>query len=715
MRPYCKDNSNTKRVAKRLGPARLPMMLALAFSTPATFAADTVLPEVPVTANQAAAALDIVSDVGSRLGLSVLDTPASVESVSADTATARGDYDVRDAVTRTTGLTDFSTPGDGGISYSARGFAGNNSVGVTEEGSRVMVGAGTVTGPVTMWGYERMEVLRGIGSIVNGTATVGATVNAVRKAPDAQSSAEALLGMGDYGIYRAGVGGTGGIGSVGAFRIDAYAEGSNGFVDRGDSGSSKIMSSFRFDLASNVRLDFQADHSVQTPTRYWGTPVINGVIDKSIRDRNYNVEDAKIQYVDNRVFGRLSWEISPGLTVRDEVTYLEAKRHWRDAEYYVYDPATRLVDRSSDGYTEILHNQKQTGNRLEVAYDTKDNRFVAGWEAMTIDFLHTNNFTGSGNTFSSSVPLNIPVPGVFTSTDPTVPAYDTRTRAQAFYVDNAYNLTDMLILTTGLRNDGYRYSRTNLTSNSGFDTNLNSNSVRLGLSYKVQPDTALYAQASTGSDPIGSLLSLNLAQSKFKLTDAKQAEVGVKQGFAEGRGMWTAALYQIKKDNIITRDPNNLSQSVQGGSQSSRGIELSSSLSLTRNWRVDANLALLNARFDALTQSVGGSAVSLAGKRPMNVPEQVANLWLAYSTGAWEAGTGARYVGKRFADDANTQTLDAYTVFDATAAWRLSSTTKLRLNLRNLTDRVYATAAYSPTQVYLGAPRYAEVVAEFKF
>lgn len=708
MQPHQKKNGYFHR-------RRLPVMVALAFSAPLTFAADVVLPDVKVSAPSDAKGLDTVSSTGSRLGLSLRDTPASVENVSAETALARGDYDVRDAVTRSTGLTDFNTQGDGGVSYSARGFAGNGSVAVTEDGQRVMVGSGTVTGPTSMWGYERVEVLRGVGSIVNGTGTVGATVNAVRKAPDTQGSVEALLGAGDYGIYRAGIGGTGAIGAVGAFRIDAYTEGSNGFVDRGDSGSSKLMSSFRFDLASNVRLDLQADHSQQRPTRYWGTPLVNGVIDKSIRERNYNVEDAKIQYTDDKLLGRLSWEVAPGLTIRDEVSYFKSKRHWRDAEYYAYNAGSGLVDRDSSGYTEIMHDQKQTGNRLEAVYDTQNNKLIVGWEAMQIDFTHTNNFTLGDNAFSSSVPLSIPDPGVFNSTIPTVPAFDTTTRAQSFYVDNAYNLATQLILTTGLRHDSYKYSRTNLTGGTGFGTELDSNALRLGLTYKLQPGTSLYAQASSGSDPITSLLSLNLANSKFQLTKAKQAETGIKQDFAEGRGMWSAAVYYIEKDDIITRDPNNPSLSVQGGSQSSRGLELTSSYNITRNWRTDANLALLDARFDELYQSVGGTVTSLEGRRPMNVPNQVANLWLTYSVGTWEAGAGARYVGKRYADDANTQKMDAYTVFDATAAWRVSSTTKLRLNVRNLTDRVYATATYNPGQVSLGAPRYAELVAEFRF
>lgn len=50
-------------------------------------------------------------ETGSRLGLASLDTPASVETVTADTIDARGDRTVLDAVTRTAGFSSAMAPG----------------------------------------------------------------------------------------------------------------------------------------------------------------------------------------------------------------------------------------------------------------------------------------------------------------------------------------------------------------------------------------------------------------------------------------------------------------------------------------------------------------------------------------------------------------------------------------------------------------------------
>src|SRR5256885_13161425 len=62
------------------------------------------------------------------------EVPASVDGVSAEQMQERGDYALVDAVTRTVGLTASSTPGNGGLAFSSRGFAGVNSVGVAEDG-----------------------------------------------------------------------------------------------------------------------------------------------------------------------------------------------------------------------------------------------------------------------------------------------------------------------------------------------------------------------------------------------------------------------------------------------------------------------------------------------------------------------------------------------------------------------------------------------------
>ena len=651
--------------------------------------------------------LDQPSATGSRTGLSARELPASLEALSSRLIMERGDYAVRDAISRTTGLTDIASPGDGGMSFSARGFTGTNSVGLAEDGARLAVAAGTQTYPTDSWGYERIEVLRGPASVVFGNGTVGATINAVRKAPRREADVEALVGLGDHNIARVGVGATGPLGETLSYRVDAYAHSTDGVRDLGRARGHKLMSTLRWDANEALRFELLADYSVQNPERYWGTPLVDGKIDKSLRDENYNVEDGIICFEDKRLRARGQWQATAGLTVQDEAYYLEANRRWRNVEQYSIDPAARLVERTS--YLEILHDQRQRGNRAEALASFGGHRVVGGWEFTSIDFQHTNNSPFGG---SSTVADHDFDHGTWASPDPTLPKFKTDTTLQAVYVEDAFQVSEHILLLGGIRQDETHVVRTQLVLGSVVDKRLSGTALRLGATYKLGDSTNVYAQASTGHDPVTSLVTLNLANADFKLSRGRQVELGIKQRLPAGIGDWTAAAYRIDKRDIITSDPNNPALSIQGGKQHSQGIELTASVAATTRLRIDGNLALVDARFDELVEDSGESR---AGNRPPDVPAVAANLWAHYRVGSWQASLGMRHVGKRYGDTANRLVLPAYSIVDAAITWTIDPAKRLRAFVRNLADATYATATYGPTQALLGERRRFEVVAEYGF
>lgn len=668
------------------------------------------LPTVTIRGNAGddGLALERPNTTGSRLAISTLDLPASAESISAATIAARGDLSVKDAVTRTTGLTDSSSPGNG-ISYSARGFNGSGSIALLENGQRLLVGSGTATYPADPWGYETIEVLRGPGSVVHGSGTTGAIINAVRKAPRRESSLEILGGIGGGQALRAGVGATGALGETGAFRVDAYAGRSDGFIERGESRHGKILTSMTTTLAPGVTLSAQLDHAEQEPERYFGTPLVNGGLAEHLRDENYNAGDAVLRYVDDKAVARLAWQVTPNLDISNELAYFKARRDWRNIESYAFDPVRGVVDRSD--YIGIRHDQEQTASRLEARLKGGANQLVAGWEVSTINFKHTNNSPYGGA--STVAPTGFDPGSFYDTPDPFRPNFATDTLTHAFYLEDAYRVNERLLLTLGARHDRYKVERTNLLAATGnFGMTLRSTAVRLGASWKLAPATSLYGQFSTGSDPVTSILSMNLANSRFKLTDARQVEAGVKGLLAEGRGEWTAALYRIEKDDIITRDPTNPALSVQGGSQTSQGAEVSASVRLAPAWRVDANAAYTHAEFDELLEA---GNISRAGNRPADVPKVSANLWLTHRAGDWRTSAGLRHVGERYISNANTQTLPSYTTLDASLGWNVMRNVQLQLNFRNLTDKLYAITSYGSSQYLLGAERHAELTVHWRY
>jgi len=189
-------------------------------------------------------------------------------------------------------------------------------------------------------------------------------------------------------------------------------------------------------------------------------------------------------------------------------------------------------------------------------------------------------------------------------------------------------------------------------------------------------------------------------------TRGRQFEVGVKQQLMGGRAEYTLALFDIEKTGLVTRRIGT-PFSEQIGRQSSRGAEATLRVNPTRALAMDFNAAWVDAQYD---EYYSGNA-SYAGNEPNGVPELTANAWINWMPmKALSLGAGARYVASRFANDANTRELPAYTVLDARAAWNFSKHLQLTLRARNLTDeKDYVLSEYDVNQWLFGEPRSYEV------
>ena len=232
----------------------------------------------------------------SRLGLTPLKTPASLDIISGETIRLRGQTSVLEAVSQNgTGITAFGSPGSGIGFFTARGFAGQNSIQTLFDGTRLYVGANTVTFPFDTWNVERIEVLRGPASVLYGDGAIGGIVNVVSKKPLFTPLNVARFGLGEDGIARAAIDSTGPIGESLAYRLNVSGNRADGWITpEGDFRNLAVSGALT--LQANPDLAFTLSHDLgyQEPTRYWGTPLVNGRVPDSIHFNNYNVRDSKI-------------------------------------------------------------------------------------------------------------------------------------------------------------------------------------------------------------------------------------------------------------------------------------------------------------------------------------------------------------------------------------------------------------------------------------
>lgn len=661
--------------------------------------------------------LDLPDSTGSRLGLTPLETPASVEIIPGETIRERGQATVNEAVTQdATGFTSTASPGNGGTAMAVRGFAGHGAVMQLYDGTRLYVGAGTVTFPFDTWSAERLEVLRGPASVLYGEGAVGGVINFVPKRPSDYFRHEAEVAGGTDGTGRFGVGSGGPVNNNVAYRFDASGIRSNGWLEQESAFDSLVLSgALSLRPTRDLKLTISHDYGDQSPLRYFGTPLINGAIPDGLRDKNFNVRNSEVNFIDNWSMFKTAWTPNEWFELRNIAYRLTTNRHWRNVESYRFldsGPDAGLVERTD--YIAIRHDQEQLGNRFDAAFRTglngeTRNELLVGFDVNSIDWDRRSNAPFSGVSFVD--PFNIE-PGQFLHMAPTVPRDRSDTFQHSFFMEDRLEISEKLSLIGGLRYEEVALARedrlTGLESNKDFSEF----TWRAGAVYTPIQNLAFYGQYATAVDPIGgALISMSPANFDFDLSTSRQIEVGAKRVFWAGRGEWTLALYDIERSNLLSSDPDSPQIVRQIGQQSSQGVEFTVGMQLSKELRYDGNVALLNAEFDEFI--VDG--VDFAGNRPPNVPEQVINNWVTWSLlPRWEAYVGVQWIGTIYNDDANTLKRPPSTLVNLGVGYDVTEKSELVLRVFNVFDEKYATDGGS-FQWQLAPPRTAELVYRIKY
>lgn len=699
--------------------SRYPMhtvLLTLPLLHAASASADAPTLKTVNVQSQATSIKEQLATVGSRLGMTVWETPASVDVISGETLRQRGDATVQEAVSRAAGITNMGGPNNGGVVLTSRGFAGQNSVVQLLDGVRIdTVGLGSISFPFDAWTAERVEVLRGPASVLYGAGAIGGAVNVVSKAPSRDWQHEGLVSYGSYDSRRVALGSGGPLGSSVAYRVDVNRREANNWVDHAKSESTAISAALQFDLTPTLRSTLSRDFGHQEPMPYWGTPLIDGKIDSSLADRNLNIGDAYVRHIDRWTRLNTTWQPTEQFTLRNQTYALAYDRYWHAIETYTWDPASRRVRRTN--FTENKHHREQYGTRTDALIKHQlgafENNLTAGFE------LSANRYRTSSYPASGAAALIDPYnyqPDYYTAINyASLSGQRSKMDQTALFIEDRIELSPRLSVVGGLRHEELSLDYRNRASNVRNDNSENQTTWRLGSVYALNDALALYAQYATGADPIGTVYTSDSA----KFTTGKQAEIGLKHSFLQGRGEWTLAAYRIVKKDLETADPLVPSNTIQVGQQSSKGLEASVSLAITDTLRIDGNVAVLKAEYDDFDQVVSGQLVSRAGNVPTNVPERSANLWVSWDFApAFNLAAGVRHVGKRYADTANTKTADAFDVVDANLSYNITPNAKTTLRVRNAFDEEYAggNAAFNNgNQIMLSAPRTVELEVSGKF
>jgi iron complex outermembrane receptor protein len=644
----------------------------------------------------------------SRLGMSPLETPASVSVVSGDLIRGLGTPTLIVAKSFAPGITSSAPMGSGGNVLNARGFTGVNSVKQLFNGMEIYNAGGVVSFPFDAWNVDHIGVLSGPASVLYGTGAIGGAVNVVPRRPDPSTHrGEVQVGVGRYGQFHEAIDLTGPLNDRVSYRFDASVYNFGHWVDRGESNSQAISGSVRIDATPKLRFTVSNDFGNQDPSKYLGTPVFNNAPVPGLRYTNYNVLDAALNFTDNWTNVETIWTPSSTLSYHNNTYFLYHDRIYRDAPNYAFVPATFQVRRTQ--FRDINNTyETQYGN---TGYLRQSGRILGRRNEVLVGFdLNRNYYHRYDNVRGGTSVVNALIfdPGYYLDfyNQEAKPFYRIDVDQAALFAENQLHVTDRLSGVVGVRRDNYHVTRKDDQTFVTTESDHGATGWHLGAVFEPVRDLAVYAQYAKASDPVNSLSSIAANQQGFHLSPGRQIEFGVKQSTMGGRAEWTFAVYDLMKQGLLTPSVVNPSLTDQVGQQSSRGVEGSFTMTAGQV-RVNVNGTVLRARFDDFRAVAPGGTIQLAGNVPLNVPERSANFMIFWDpTPKWQARAVTRVVGLRFADNTNVAAsrIPAYQVVDLGLRWRMRPNLVIDGRIDNIFDEVYADSG-SITQWLLGPPR----------
>lgn len=698
----------------------------------------------------------------SRLGLSVRETPATVEVVNQATMKEQGYRTSAEIAKGAVGVLDIDSSG-APAGFSMRGFTFDQvnvlyngiSIGQSSDTTRLMD-----TGSLT-----QVEFLKGPSALMSGMNAIGGSVNYVNNQPNAGPIRNELdLSVDSLGTFRSHYGSGGSTGVPGLdYRFDAVGSSINSFIDGDWRDLTDLATQFNYHVNNNFMVFAAVDYKKDSGHAYWGTPLVptsfaggnavNGVvsgnavsaffgnalgpmtIDRQTLTTNYNVADNATGAQELWLRSGFEWTPLNNVTVKDQVYYYQAKRNWLDSETYAFDDGsqpsslgTNVIDR--DRFF-VTHNQHVIGNNLDFMWDSRlfgmDNRLAAQAQVSGNSITFVEEGDPSDYPFDDVAVVN-PVQGLYGSEFPDVRTKQLNDVAGA--VEDRLKITPAFALIGGVRADDWTLSSSGvdfdgtIPAGEPFTQTWKPVSYRAAYTYEPIPNLTLYSMYATSYDPAAaSIFSVN-ASTPLALTSARIYETGVKQLLWDNKAEWTLAAYDIKRNNVYVQT-GPMTFDLAGGI-ATKGIELAGAVRPIEGWKVWGNVALTQARYENFN-SVNGD---WTGNTPSNVAPVIVNAGASYRFEHWrwpvEIGCSVRHVGNRYLFEDDATTMDAYTTADVYAfvdvpgkdlAMMDINTMRIAFRVRNLTNAIYA--AFSdpgyPDQVYLGDPRTYELAVSAKW
>jgi len=651
----------------------------------------------------------------------LLETPQTVNVVPAQVMRDQQPRNLDDALTNISGITQANTLGSTQDAVMLRGFGDNRNGSIMQDGMPL------VQGRALNSTAERVEVLKGPSSLLYGIQDPGGVVNIVSKKPELIQSTSLTVRGSTFGDGKNGSGGnldtTGPIGDSGlAYRLIVDHEDEDYWRNYGTHRESLIAPSLAW-YGDNTKLLFAYEH------REFLSPFDRGTAIDPKTNHPLNIPSTR----------RLD-EPFNNMEGRSDLYRFEADHDLNDdwKAHFGYSWNRETYDASQVRVVKVNANGTLT-------------RSMDGTQgALTTDRFATASLEGKVNVAGMQHDLTFGLDdeyrkiyradlirqaprGTFNYNDPvygnevagtTVSAPDSNQtdllRSDSLFLQDAIHLTDQWILVGGARYQMYdQYAGKGVPFTANTDGNGQKWVPRAGLVYRYTDELSFYGSYTESFKPnstIAPLANKSVLDGSLEPEQSKSWELGTKLDIP-GRITASAALFNIEKRNVLVQVGDGLTSVYSvAGKVRSRGLELDASGQLTDKWSVIGSYAYTDAE---VTEDP-----EYKGNRLQNVAKNTGSLSAVYDFGSilggdqLRVGAGARYVGERAGDAANSFELPGYTVADAFATYDTKiegQKVKFQLNVKNLFDRTYYTSAVNTQFVSIGDARQVSVSSTLTF
>jgi len=657
---------------------------------------------------------------GSKTDTPILEMPQAVSVVGREQIVDQGAQSVVEATRYSPGIRSESFGGDTRNDwFLIRGFTSQTTGYYLD--SLQLFSTAFATFKLEPYGLERIEILRGPSSVLYGGTNPGGLVNAISKKPPMVPVREITVGVNSFGnTYGAfDLGGpvaVNGDGSQFYYRVVGLGRVGDTQVDHTDDNRVFIAPSLTWKPSEDTTLtilgSYQKDKTNgQNFLPYEGTvvPAPFGRIPTKLFTSNpgfdsFEREQAMIGY-------QFEHRINDAWTVRQNLRYNSLSIDFTNLYglgYAVAPTADQALLARGNFVTKPRVDLFTVDNQAQAQFATGPLQHTL---LFGLDYKRYSINDEQGFEMGPSLDLVNPV---YTPALPTLSRYTLNNTDQTqigAYVQDQVKFDRFTLVVSG-RHDWVDTEQTNhLFPGADWDGSERKFSGRVGLVYTTDIGLAPYVSYARSFDP---QIGTNAATGRpLEPETGEQVEVGLKYQPTGMKSFIGVALFDLKRQNVLTADPANILNVVQTGEVRSRGVEFE----VNANLMDGLNLIGAYTVYDLeTTKDLNPANVGLV---PVGVPENFGSLWLDYTAQdgpfrGFGVGAGIRFVGSSYADAANTLRVPSYTLADAALHYERDNW-RVALNVTNLFDEVYVGSCSSPSACFYGDRRRATLSASYKW